>query len=168
MKLSLIVAVGNNHVIGRGNSLPWHLPEDLQYFKSVTLGKPVIMGRKTFESIGRVLPGRPNIVVTRQPDPVLPAGATPAASLEGALQVARQLEPVPSEVMVIGGAEIYRQALELADQVYLTRIEVDVSDGDAFFPELPKDQWQLVADKPGPVEASLPHCYQIYQRLVKK
>lgn len=168
MKLALIVAAGNGNVIGKANTLPWRLPEDLKYFKATTLGKPVIMGRKTFESIGRVLPGRANIVVTRQPDWAAPSGVIVVASVEAALQRAAALvaagQTDADEAMIIGGAEIYQYALPLAERIYLTRIEVDVPDGDAFFPELSPQQWYLVSDEPGSATASYRHRFQVYQR----
>ena len=145
--IALIVAVARNGVIGADNKLPWHLPGDLKHFKAVTLGKPVVMGRKTFESIGRPLPGRLNIVVTRDHDylatnPVA-NGVTLVHSLEAALQladVAAQSAGV-AEIAVIGGADIYRQALPLATTVYLTRVELEVS-GDACFPGLDPARWR--------------------------
>ncbi|RYG06968.1 MAG: dihydrofolate reductase [Chitinophagaceae bacterium] len=167
MKLSLIVATANNNAIGRNNELPWHLPQDLKYFKSVTLGKPVIMGRKTFESIGKPLPGRTNIVVTRQKDWKF-AGVLVAKSVEEALQIGQQFRNeqnnLAEEIMVIGGAEIYRHALSIADRVYLTRIEANVDGADAYFPELPKNEWKLQSDLPGDSNATLKHHFLTYER----
>lgn len=167
MKLSLIVAAAQNGVIGRDNQLPWHLPQDLKYFKATTLGKPIIMGRKTFESIGRPLPGRTNIVISRQQDWSAP-GVLTAQTIEGAIALAGELrneqqQPV-AEVMVIGGAEIYRHTLAVADCVYLTRIHADV-EGDAYFPELSDKQWQKISDIPGDVDASVSHSFQIFERI---
>lgn len=168
MKLSLIVAAANNNVIGRNNELPWHLPQDLKYFKSVTLGKPVIMGRKTFESIGKPLPGRTNIVITRQPDWKF-SGVLVAQSVEEAIEIAGQFRAeqnqVSDEVMVIGGAEIYRHALPMADRVYLTRIEKNI-EGDAHFPALSAEQWEKTSELPGDVDAALPHRFCVFQRKV--
>jgi dihydrofolate reductase len=167
MKLSLIVAATTNNVIGRNNELPWHLPQDLKYFKSVTLGKPVIMGRKTFESIGKPLPGRTNIVVTRQKDWKF-SGVLVAESIEEALEVGQQFrneqQNLAEEVMVIGGAEIYRHALPLATKIYLTRINVQVN-GDAYFPELPPSEWKLVSEVPGDLDASMPHKFLVLERI---
>lgn len=168
MKLSLVVATAKNNVIGRNNQLPWHLPQDLKYFKATTYGKPIIMGRKTFESIGKPLPGRPNIVITRQKN-WQAEGTLVVSSVEAALEAAQQLsndkgQPY-DEIMVIGGAEIYRYAQPLADRVYLTKIDVDVEGGDAFFVELPLSQWQLISEKEGDKEASLKHKFLIYERL---
>ncbi|GAB3105555.1 dihydrofolate reductase [Aestuariicella hydrocarbonica] len=143
-RLALIVAQASNRVIGRNNKMPWHLPEDLQYFKRVTLGKPIIMGRKTFESIGRPLPGRTNIVITRQPD-WHAEGAVVVSSLEAA--IARGQQESTDEVMVIGGAQIYAASLPLVDRVYLTQVHRDY-EGDARFPEL-GDGWREVAREDG-------------------
>jgi dihydrofolate reductase len=168
MKLSLIVATAHNNVIGRNNELPWHLPQDLKYFKSVTLGKPIIMGRKTFESIGKPLPGRTNIVVTRQKNWSF-AGVLVAKSVQEALEFGQQFRneqgKLADEVMVIGGAEIYRHALDIADRVYLTQIDVSVEEGDAHFPVLPSDTWKLVSELPGDSDANLKHKFLVYERV---
>ncbi|MDP6969389.1 MAG: dihydrofolate reductase [Gammaproteobacteria bacterium] len=145
MSLALIVAASENNVIGRHNQLPWYLPGDLAYFKAITMAKPVIMGRKTYESIGKPLPGRDNIVITRNAD--YPTnGIKVVASLQAAIEVAQSLLLVNGgkEIMVIGGAQIYKQALSMAERVYLTRVHRHV-EGDAFFPELAPAQWQEVA-----------------------
>lgn len=126
-----------NRVIGRNNQLAWHLPEDLQYFKRTTLGHHLIMGRKTFDSIGRPLPGRTTVVVSRQPDYQM-QGCLIAHSLQQALDLCRDED----EVFVAGGAEVYAQALPLADRVYLTELSVAV-EGDAFFPLLDPAVWRL-------------------------
>lgn len=166
MKLSLIVAAAQNGVIGRDNQLPWHLPQDLKYFKATTLGKPIIMGRKTYESIGRPLPGRTNIVISRQPD-WNATGVLVAQSVEQALALAGQVrneqQQAADEVMVIGGAEIYRHALAIADRVYLTRVHADI-DGDAYFPELLASEWTKVSEVAGEAEASLPHSFLVFER----
>jgi dihydrofolate reductase len=164
--LSIIVAAARNGVIGKDNSLPWHLPEDLRYFKAVTTGKPVVMGRKTFESIGRPLPNRTNIVITRNPEwvaeKVLVVNSLSAAIAE-AKKVLSQQDNSAMEVMIIGGAEIYKTALPLADKIYLTWIDRDV-DGDAKFPELSPSEWQLISRVSGDPEASEIHEYRIYER----
>ena len=138
--VSLIVAAASNGVIGRDNAMPWRLPEDLAHFKRLTLGHPVIMGRKTYESIlaalGKPLPGRTNIVVTRQAAFAAP-GCIVAASVDAAFAAARGAEAI----FVIGGAEIYRLALERADRVYLTRIDAPF-EGDATFPALDPALWR--------------------------
>ena len=138
--ISLIVAASENHVIGRGGELPWRLSDDLKRFKAVTMGKPIVMGRKTFESIGRPLPGRQNIVITRRSDLEI-EGASVVASAAGALDVAAGAD----EIMIIGGSQVYALFLPLADRIYLTRVHADVA-GDARFPEL-GDEWRLVADE---------------------
>lgn len=137
--ISLVVAASRNHVIGVAGGLPWHLSDDLRRFKSLTMGKPVVMGRKTFESIGRALPGRQNIVITTQPD-FTAEGCDVVSSPEAAVAAA----PAGSEIMVIGGGEIYRLFLPLADRVYLTRVDAVVT-GDTYFPELPAADWQETA-----------------------
>jgi dihydrofolate reductase len=141
MDISIIVACANNGVIGRENALPWYLPEDLKHFKGLTMGKPMIMGRKTFESIGRPLPGRTSLVVTRQHN-WRSGGVIRCASVEEALQTAKTLlTGNQQEVMVIGGADIYRQVLPLATRIYQTVVDADVA-GDAHFPALDLSQWQ--------------------------
>jgi len=134
--LCLIAAMDRDRLIGRDNALPWRLPEALRHFKETTLGKPVIMGRKTWESLGRPLPGRRNIVVSRNAGYQANGG-----ELAGSLEAALALTADADEVFVIGGAELYRQALPLANRLYLT--EIDAShDGDAWFPELPMGEWR--------------------------
>lgn len=145
--LSLIVAVTENNVIGRDNEMPWHLPEDLKYFKAVTLGKPIIMGRKTFSSLGKPLPGRPNIVVTRQPDSIaeqdsLYVVSDLAKAVEKATTLAQGVNA--PEAVIIGGAEIYTQSLALVKRIYLTRIHAHI-DGDAYFPSLDAEVWREVS-----------------------
>lgn len=142
LPLSLIVAFAENRVIGLDNQMPWHLPADLKHFKAKTLGKPIIMGRKTWDSLGRPLPGRLNLVVTRQAGLQL-EGAEVFTSLETAIARAEQwaLEQGVSEVMLIGGAQLYAQALSLAQRLYLTRIALK-PEGDAFFPEVDLQQWR--------------------------
>lgn len=137
MKVALVAAVAANGVIGRDGRLPWHLPEDLKHFKRVTMGKPVVMGRKTFESIGRPLPGRSNIVVTRNPDLKL-EGATVVHSLEEAFSVAAELEP--EETMLIGGAQLYELALPRVERMYLSYIHTDI-EGDTRFPSFDPKAW---------------------------
>jgi dihydrofolate reductase len=135
-RLNLIAAVSKNGVIGRDQALPWHLPEDLKRFKETTYGAPVIMGRKTFESIGRLLPGRKNIIITRRPDWIVP-NAIVVQNLEAALAKAGGDDgSAAHDVFVIGGGEIYRMALPKADRLYITEIDLTV-EGDAYFPEWP-------------------------------
>jgi len=141
VKTSLIVAVADNGVIGSNNQLPWRISADLKYFKKVTLGKPIIMGRLTYESIGKPLPGRTNIVMSR--DTTWRAeGVERASDLNEALAIAKKIaeESALEEVMIIGGATIYREALPQADRLYLTRVHTEV-EGDAFFPALDFSEW---------------------------
>ena len=133
-RVSMVAAIGRNRELGRGNELLWHIPEDLKRFKALTLGHPVIMGRKTFESIGKPLPGRTNLVVSRS-----------ALSLEDALAQAKKLDK--EEVFIIGGVQIYEQALPYADRLYLTLIE-DTKEADAFFPEYEKLFTKKVSEEP--------------------
>jgi dihydrofolate reductase len=154
MLISIIAAMARNRVIGVENRLPWRLPEDLRRFKALTMGKPIIMGRATFESIGKALPGRRNIVLTHQPQFAAP-DCQAARSLEEALQLA---EPAP-EVMVIGGAQVYRQALPRCQRIYLTLVDTEVP-GDAFFPELVAAEWHELARQPGAPDATTPYRYE--------
>ncbi|MBI2306841.1 MAG: type 3 dihydrofolate reductase [Rhodocyclales bacterium] len=157
--LSLIAAMDRDRLIGRDNALPWHLPEDLRHFKATTLGKPVIMGRKTWESLGRPLPGRRNIVISRNAA-YQAVGAELAASLEAALALCAEAE----EAFVIGGAELYRQALPLAQRLYLT--EIDGShDGDAWFPEFPADEWREAARETHTSATGLGYAFVRYERV---
>ncbi len=139
--ISIIVAASENDVIGRQGGLPWRLSGDLQHFKAITMGKPIIMGRKTWESIGRPLPGRRNIVITRQPG-FTAEGCDVVASLDDAIIAARDAE----EIVVIGGSQIYALAMPLAERLYLTRVHADV-EGDASFPAVDATRWCLVADE---------------------
>ena len=145
--ISLIVAAADNNVIGGDNKMLWHIPEDFKHFKNVTMGKPCIMGRKTFESIvaslGKPLPGRINIVVSRK-NPQYD-GALTVKDLDEAFDQAGKVEGV-SEIMVIGGAQIYAQALPRADRIYLTRVHQS-PEGDATFPALNEDDWEIVEER---------------------
>lgn len=136
MRIAMIAAMANNRVIGKNNKMPWHLPEDLRHFKAMTIGKPVVMGRKTFESIGRPLLGRHNIVISRQIDLVID-GVTCVTSFDAAKQAAGDCE----ELVVIGGGQLYAELLPQADILYLTQINLEV-EGDTYFPDWGKDNWQ--------------------------
>lgn len=156
--VSLVFAVARNGVIGRDNDLPWRLPDDLKRFKAITLGKPVVMGRKTFESIGRPLPGRENRVITRQLGFEAP-GCRVFANLEEALTGPED------EVMVIGGGQIYAEALPLAGRLYLTEVEVEV-EGDAYFPEIDPVEWREVSrETHAPDER---HAYAFVFRVLER
>lgn len=139
--LSLMVAKADNGVIGRDNQLPWHLPEDLKNFKARTMNKPMIMGRKTFESLPGVLPGRPHIIISRNPDFSVPENCYLVSSLELAIEKSRELLGDENEAVVIGGGEIYRQAMPLVDRLYITEVHTQAT-GDAFFPEIDQDAWE--------------------------
>lgn len=148
MRLSLIAALDRGNAIGRDNALPWRLPDDLQRFKALTLGKPILMGRRTAESLGRALPGRLNLVLTRSGQ-VPFVGMTAVASLAQARDLAAPAE----ELCVIGGGELYRLTLAEADTLYLTHVDTEVEGGDAFFPEISPGQWQETARQFHPADA---------------
>lgn len=146
MRISLIVAASENNVIGRQNDLPWSLPDDLQHFRTVTEGSSIILGRKNYESIGRALPRRRNIVISRQKDLHI-EGCEVVSSLQEALDLVTQ----EKEVFIIGGGEIYRQSLSVADRIYLTRVHADI-EGDVFFPELDEGEWEEVSREEHPAD----------------
>lgn len=150
-ELTLIAAVARNGVIGAGNALPWHLPADLKRFKALTWGHPIVMGRRTFESIGRPLPGRINIVVSRDPG-FAADGIQVADSPDAALAQAAALDAL---VFVIGGAQLYAQCLARADRIHLTRLDLEVA-GDAFFPELDARVWRETAREEYPADGGYP------------
>lgn len=152
--INLVAAMANNRVIGRDNQMPWHLPADLQHFKSVTMSHPILMGRKTFESIGRPLPGRRNLVISRNPGLQL-EGAEVFNSLEQAIAACAGVE----QLMIIGGANLYQQTLAMADRLYLTFIELD-TDGDAHFPEWQDDEWQEIDRESHQPDDKNPYHYQ--------
>lgn len=140
--ISIIVAVADNLAIGKDNNLLWHISEDLKYFKRITAGHTVIMGRKTWESIGRPLPNRRNIVISRSLRADSLAGAEVFPSLEEALSASGGAGESSEEVFIIGGGEIYRQAIPLADKIYLTRVHINISDADTFFPAFDEEVWK--------------------------
>ena len=146
--ISIIVAVAENGVIGGDNRLPWHLPDDLKRFKALTLGKPVLMGRKTAESLGRALPGRRNLVLTRH-------GRVPFDGMEAVASLSQALDAVAGvdEVCVIGGGEIFAETLPLAARMYLTWVHTVVEGADAFFPRFDPAAWREVARTPHPADA---------------
>ncbi|NVZ72056.1 dihydrofolate reductase [Pseudomonas costantinii] len=165
LPLSLIAALGENRVIGVDNSMPWHLPGDFKYFKATTLGKPIIMGRKTWDSLGRPLPGRLNIVVSRQTDLKL-EGAEVFPSLDAAVARAEAwaLEQGVNELMLIGGAQLYAQGLEQADRLYLTRVALS-PEGDAWFPEFDLNQWKLVSNVENAAEGDKPaYNFEVWEK----
>jgi dihydrofolate reductase len=162
--ISLIVAHDPNRVIGQDNKMPWHIPGDLAYFKEKTMNKAMVMGRKTFESIGRILPGRKNIIVTRNPDYQV-QGADVVTSIEEALQLAGAFH---EEVMVIGGEQIFRAVLPIADRLYITLIQNDFK-GDTFFPTYSLNEWNLV-EKTDDMQTpdGTTYAYLIYERNISE
>jgi len=141
MSISIIVAMSENNVIGKDNELPWHMPNDLKHFKEITMGKPILMGRKTFESIGRPLPGRMNIILSSDP-----AYLAPGCIVISSVEELEQVVSSDDETMVIGGAKVFAQFLEVASKLYLTRIHTQV-DGDVFFPDFRLEDWQQIDDR---------------------
>jgi len=156
VRLSLIAALDRNRGIGRGNALPWHLPDDLKHFKALTVGKPVLMGRKTAESLGRALPGRTNLVLTRRGE-VPFEGMRAVASLDEALAVAG--DEAAAELCVIGGGEIYRLLIGQADTLYLTWVEAEVP-ADTHFPEVDPAVWQEAESELHAADARHPYAFR--------
>jgi len=156
----LIWAMDRNGLIGKNGGLPWHLPADLAHFRKTTMGHPVVMGRKTFESLGRPLPGRRNVVLTRN-EAFRPEGVVVARAPEDVLELFRS-EPF----FVIGGAQIYRLFLPHADRLFVTRID-HAFEGDEYFPDVDWSRWRLVSDRPGTTDERNPHPhrFQVYERL---
>ena len=161
--ISLIVAASANNVLGAAGELPWHLSDDLKRFKSLTMGKPIVMGRKTFESIGRALPGRQNIVITRQDDYQAPH-CDVVATLGGAIAAVAESD----EVMVIGGGEIYQLFLPLTRRIYLTRVDAEVQ-GDTYFPEIDPATWRETAREEFAADANNDHAFAVitYERVAR-
>jgi dihydrofolate reductase len=159
--ISIIVAMDVNKVIGKDNQLPWHLPTDLAYFKRVTMGHPIIMGRKTHESIGRVLPGRENVILTRNRD-YFAKGCTIIHSIEELIEWKNRQNV---EVFVIGGAEIFKQTLPITDKLYITKIHHAFS-GDTYFPDYDENDWRLIWKQKGVKDEKNPYDYEffIYER----
>ena len=166
IRLSMMVAKASNNVIGRDNKLPWYLPNDLKYFKQVTFGKPVIMGRKTWESLKGPLPGRTNIVITRQPD-YQAEGAKVVATVGDAITMAENVAFIEGqeEAVIMGGAEIYALALPQTERLYLTEVHADV-DGDTFFPEYDRSEWKEIGREDLAAEGPNPYDYSfvVYER----
>jgi dihydrofolate reductase len=164
--VSIIAAASENNVIGKSGTLPWSLPAELQYFRSVTAGKPVIMGRKTHESIGRLLPHRHNIVVSRSGD-VHMEGLDVVPSVDDAITLAKM--DGAEEAFIIGGGQMYAEALSTADRLYLTRVHAEIEGGDTFFPAFNESEWELVqsnyheADAENPV----PFTTMVYERKMR-
>ncbi|MFT7227710.1 MAG: dihydrofolate reductase [Methylophilaceae bacterium] len=157
-KLSIIVAVANDNVIGINNAMPWHLPEDLKRFKALTMGHHIVMGRKTYESLGRLLPGRTTVIVTRNKDYAV-EGAIVAHGVEDALATCTDDE----EVFLIGGAELYQQGITHADKIYMTEVHADFA-GDAFLPNFDLSQWDEEVREAHMAESGLHFSYVTYVR----
>jgi len=162
MIISFIVAASENNVIGKDNKLPWCLPSDMKYFKNITWAMPVVMGRKTFESLGKPLKGRKNIVITRKTD-WKPDGVEIVHSIDLAIIAAAKMDA--KEIFIIGGAEIFQSALPSADRIYLTRIHENF-DGDAFFPELKQEECKLVSSRDCEADEknAQAHSFQFWER----
>lgn len=163
MKISALVAMAHNNVIGNKNDMPWHLSADLKMFKKRTMGHHIIMGRKTFESIGRPLPGRVSIIITRDRN-YYQSGCLIAHSIEEALRIAHDNDE--DEAMVIGGGTIYKQALDYCDTLYVTEIDLKV-DGDTYFPEIDKTEWVETSRDTFSADEKNPHDYAFieYERI---
>ena len=159
MTVSIVVAISENHVIGKNNKLLWHLPKDLKHFKDITTGHTVIMGRKTYDSVGKPLPNRRNIIITRQAITI--AGCEVVSSIEVALELCK----VENEVFIVGGAEIYKLALHLTDRIYITIIHQNF-EGDTNFPEIDKFEWKEVSreDFEPDEKNKLPFSFITYER----
>lgn len=163
MKIAIIVATDEQGLIGKDNDLPWRLSADLQHFKRVTMAKPIIMGRRTHESIGRPLPGRQNIVISSRQD-YQAQGCDVVQSLESALDLCRNED----EVMIMGGASLYQQTLPIADKLYLTLVHIRL-EGDTWFPEWSTEEWELVSREPHEADDKNDYDYSfmLYQRIRK-
>lgn len=162
IRLSLVVAASENNVIGKDNQLLWHLPNDLKFFKNTTWGMPVIMGRKTFESFGKPLPGRTNIVITRQEN-WSAEKVIVVKSMDEAIQQSSSMDA--REAYIIGGGEIYKQSMGIADRIYITRVHA-VLEGDTWFPEIDKNKFELISSLPFPADDAHQYAYtfEVWQR----
>ncbi|MBL7743392.1 MAG: type 3 dihydrofolate reductase [Chitinophagaceae bacterium] len=165
VSISLVVAAAKNNVIGKDNQLLWRLPEDMKFFKNVTWGMPVVMGRKTFESLGKPLPGRKNIIITRQNGWNV-EGTIPVKSLDDAVFLVKNMDV--KEMMVIGGGEIYNMAFAKAKRIYLTRVDAE-PEGDTWFPEINPGEWKLVSQKDHEADEKHKYAYsfQVWERILK-
>jgi dihydrofolate reductase len=161
MKTAFVVAMDEQGLIGRDNDLPWRLSADLQYFRRITMGKPILMGRKTHESIGRALPGRQNIVVSSLVD-YQAEGCDVVNSIDAALKLAANAD----EIMVIGGSSLFEQMFDTVDKLYLTRVHAEL-EGDTWFPEWDQTQWQLISQESHPADEKNDYAYsfEVYQRV---
>ena len=168
MRISMIAAMADQRVIGKDQKMPWHLPADLAFFKKTTLGSPIIMGRKTYESIGRPLPKRLNIIVTRNPDLKI-AGCEVATSLDQAISIAKKKSPDSDEVFITGGSHLYTSFLPQADRLYLTLIDAQL-EGDTFFPDYRQYQWHELerSEHQADEKNSYPYSFLILDRVASK
>jgi dihydrofolate reductase len=161
MIVSIIVAVSENNAIGVNNTLPWHLPEDLKFFKRKTMGKPVIMGRKTYESLGKPLPGRLNIVLSNSRGLELPEGVLQYHDINAALERIQQ-EP-GDEGFIIGGGKIFEASMQLTDRMYITRVHTNIPEADTFFPTIDHTQWKLVWEEAHEADEKHKYAYTFQQ-----
>ena len=164
MTISLVVAASENNAIGKNNQLIWHLPNDLKFFKNTTWGFPVIMGRKSFESVNKPLPGRTNIVITTNPDWKAETVIV-VNNLKDAIQKAAETNS--KQIFIVGGGEIYKQSMDIADSIYITRVHADL-EGDTFFPLIDESKWKLTSNQD--FEADEKHAYsysfQIWEKIL--
>mgnify|MGYP001823962506 FL=1 len=157
-RISIVAAMARNRAIGIRGAMPWHLPRELRHFKETTMGKPIVMGRKTWESIGRALPGRQNLVVSRNPE-FRADGCEITQSLEAAVRQARG-----DEVMVIGGGQLYVQALPVADRMVLTLVDCE-PDADTWFPQWPESEWEQVSSREETADDKNPYSYRVIELI---
>jgi len=164
MIVTLVVAAANNNAIGKDNKLLWHMPNDMKYFKNVTWGMPVVMGRKTFEALGKALRGRKNIVLTQQAG-WNAEGVVAVKTFEDAKFLVKQMDM--KEMMVIGGGEIYRSTIDQADRIHITRIDAEFEDADTFFPVIDPQTWKLVSQKNHEADAKHKYNYsfQVWEKI---
>lgn len=162
MILSAIVAISKNHAIGKDNKLPWHLPEDLKFFKRTTLGKPVLMGRKTYESLGKPLKDRLNVVISRSQHLDLPEGVLLLDSIEKGIE--RMEQENTGEGFIIGGGQIFEESMHLLDRIYLTKVDTVIEGATAFFPEADHSHWKVVWEESHPADEKHA-CSFIFQQL---
>lgn len=158
---SAIVAISNNNAIGKGNQLPWHLPNDLKFFKKTTIGKPVLMGRKTYDSLGKPLPGRLNIVVSRQKNLTLPSEVVLVHNIDKGIE--RLEQENAEEVFIIGGSTIFEETISLIDRLYLTKVHTEIAMADAFFPDIDHSHWKIVWEEKHEADERHQYSYTFQQ-----
>lgn len=165
MTISFIVAVSENDAIGVNNSLPWHLPEDLKFFKRTTMGKPVIMGRKTYESLGKPLPGRLNIVLSGKKDLEVAEGVEVYAGIDAAIE--RMQQETSEEGFIIGGGKVFAETMAFADRMYITRVHAEIPEADAFFPAIDHTHWKIIWEEKHEADDKHKYAYdfQKYERV---